>query len=315
MRQTDPADLFSHASNLPRKGRHNILRDVRTKLRPLVHRGVAEGQSRRVQTQARVWLARVESVADNRVTHVRAVYAKLVRAARHGLKLDERARPASLDHAQARLGTLARLLDPPLRKRLFVAAYGRVDRELFLLDAARDDSRVSLLDQTTLEVLRQAAERGLCLRNDQKPRGVAVETVDEAGAYERLRISVEVIGERVGERAALDAARGVYELARGLDDDDYLLVLVNYFERRALGRHRVQDLARVADLHSVSRAQTQTRARQRAVDRTRAAREQRRDVHAAQSRDALREKVVEPLPLRLLADLKLSLRLRQIRFS
>lgn len=244
-----------------------------------------------MQTQARVWLARVESVADNRVARVRAMYSKLVRAARHGLKLDERARDASLDHAQTRLGMLARLIDTPLRARVVIAAYRRVDCKLFLLDSARDDGRVALLDKSPLEVLRQAAERGLCLRDDQKPRGVPVETVDEAGAYERLRISVEVVDERVGERAALDAARGVHELARGLDEDDYVLVLVDYFERRALRRHRVQDLACLADLHRVSRAQTPTRAPLRAVDRTRAAREQRRDVHAAQGRDALRKKV------------------------
>src|SRR5215213_6868938 len=119
--------------------------------------------------------------------------------------------------------------------------------------------------------------------------------------------SVEVVCERVGERAELDAARGVYELARGLYDDDYVLVLVDDFERRALGRHGVRDFRRGGDLDRVARAQTRARARPCAVDRARAAREQPRDVHAAQGGDSLGEEVVEPLTRGLFADVKLSL--------
>src|SRR5205085_8600440 len=159
----------------------------RRELQRLVRRRVAEGEPRGVQAQARVRVPAVEAVADDRVARVRAVYAQLVRAPRHRLQLDERPRPAPLQHAQTRLRGLPAFEHAPARARLLVAAYGRGHCPHVIFDSPAHDREVTLLDEPPVEVLREATERGLSFCDDQKARRIAVESVHNAGTYE-LRI-------------------------------------------------------------------------------------------------------------------------------
>ena len=106
-----------------------------------------------MQAESRVRLAAVEHVADDCMPRVRAVYAQLVRAPGHGLKLDERAARFALDDAQARLGGLARLQNSPRRARALFAADGHVKRQRFVGDDSANDRDVALLDEPAVEVL------------------------------------------------------------------------------------------------------------------------------------------------------------------
>ena len=118
------------------------------------------------------------------LTYSRAVSLNQV----HRLQLDERPPPAPLQHAQTRLRSLPAFEHAPARARLLVAAYGRVDCLRVPFDPPAHDREVTLLDEPTVEVLRETTERGLSFGDDQKARRVAVESVHDAGTYE-MRIA------------------------------------------------------------------------------------------------------------------------------
>ena len=156
-----------------------------------------------------------------------------------------------------------------------------------------------------MEVLREPAERALRPGDDQQARRVAVEPVHKPWADERLRVAVEVVGERVEECAGLDPERRVDEHARRLDDDDYVLVLEDDLQGRRLRRHRVRRLVGDRGLDQVARAEPLARAPRRAVDRAPAALDQARYPHAAQPDEARGQEFVEPLPGRTFVNAKL----------
>src|SRR5215210_1268883 len=93
-----------------------------------------KGEACSVQAQSACADRAVPLISDDGVAQVSAVYAQLVCAARHWLKLDERDALSSLKHAQARLGWFAALHDSPLRLPFRVATYGRADEAFVHFD-------------------------------------------------------------------------------------------------------------------------------------------------------------------------------------
>src|SRR3982750_1180523 len=93
----------------------------RFKFHPCAVCRVMKGEARGVQAESLRALSAMPLITDDGVAHVGAVYAQLVRAPRHGLKLNERHAAASPKYAQARLGLFAALHDSPLRLRFRVA--------------------------------------------------------------------------------------------------------------------------------------------------------------------------------------------------
>ena len=100
--------------------------------------------------------------------------------------------------------------------------------------------------------------------NDEEAGGVLVDAMDEAGAgiiRGEEGITLEMIGERIDERARVMPVSGMHDKSRGFLDDEKRLVLVNNVERDVLG-HQIEfpsgtgkkEGNRVAGLHAIIRA-------------------------------------------------------------
>ena len=139
------------------------------------------------------------------------------------------------------------------RHRLAAAAHARRSADIFLpvrriaadrrVDpAARhhlapDQREVLLLDLAIVELPRELLVRRVVLGDDHQPRRAAIEPVHDARpllAADAAQI-VDVMQQRVDQRAARVAGRRVHDHARRLVDDDQVVVLVDDRQRQRLG--------------------------------------------------------------------------------
>ena len=117
-----------------------------------------------------------------------------------------------------------------------IAADRRVDPPAGL-HLAPDQRDVFLLDLALVKLARQLLVRGVVLGDDHQPGGAAVEPVHDAGplfAADAAQI-VDVVEQRVHQRAARVPGGRMHDHARRLVDDDEVVVLVEDRQRQRFG--------------------------------------------------------------------------------
>ena len=80
------------------------------------------------------------------------------------------------------------------------------------------------------ELARQALVRSVGLGDDQQPRGVLVDAVDDAGTgnpADPRKLPGAVVEQRVDQRAVVVASGGMDHQPGGLVDDDQMFVLMD----------------------------------------------------------------------------------------
>ena len=167
--------------------------------------------------------AAVERVADDRMADRAQVHANLVRAAGVNRDLRQRQRRVELlgaDDARHRLAAA-----PRARRHLLpvgrIAADRRVD-PASRLHHAPDQRDVFLLDLAIVKLPRELLVRGVVLGDDHQPRRAAIEPMHDARplfAADAAQI-VDVMEQRVDERAARVARGGMHDHPGRLVDDD-----------------------------------------------------------------------------------------------
>ena len=180
--------------------------------------------------------AAVHRVADDRMADGVEVHADLMRAAGRDRHLQQRharkvPRPGHPRHGAAGAPRPRRHLLPLLR----VAADRLVD-PLARLDHAPHQRDVLLLDLAIVELPRQLLVRAVVLRHDHQPGRAAIEPMDDARpqlAADAAQI-LDVVQQRVHQRARAVARRRMHDHARRLVEHDDVGVLVDDEERQRL---------------------------------------------------------------------------------
>src|SRR5262249_13982344 len=114
-----------------------------------------------------------------------AMNSQLVRATGQWLKLYERVRfksPFDLIQSPRRFAAFAFPHHAPMRPDSRIAADGSVDLARIAFDAPAEEGLVKFLHPAFAEMFRECAVRARRLGDDHHSRGVAVQTMDDAGA-------------------------------------------------------------------------------------------------------------------------------------
>ena len=162
-----------------------------------------------------------------------------------------------------------------------VAADRRVDRAAARRRATFDERRVLAGDVAALELVSQVTVGGLGPGDDEQPRRVLVETVDDARPVGVAARGLP--GQRLGERALLMAPARVHDESRRLVDDQQLVVLVGNRDVGRVDRLRHGDRGLV-DLDRVAGRQLVALGHDRPVDGHRAGVDQARGAGPAAER-------------------------------
>ncbi len=158
-------------------------------------------------------------------------------------------------------------------------------------------------------------ELGRLVQGDrQAPRGVLVETMDNAWAQGRVREPVGesgiVVEQGVDEGATVNPGRGVDDHAWGLVDHEQMRILIQDPERNGLGKRRIAGGRRgqLGDGQAHARGDRAPRdmARQ-AIDQDAALADEALDMDTRDARDGGGEEGVEPLSGKLVCDPDLNL--------
>src|SRR5262249_42234305 len=180
----------------------------------------------------------VEPVTHHGMAEGGQMYAKLVRpAGLRGEPHERRARQVFEDlPARARGPPATAPHTHPLALPR-MASDRPIDHASSRREPAAYDGEITLLDLPLPELAGESFERGDRARDQQHPRGVAVEAMDDARA---LRIPHagdrrEAVQERVNDRATTCTGSRMHDDARRLVDRDDRVVLVEDGERQGLG--------------------------------------------------------------------------------
>src|SRR5690606_33014604 len=179
----------------------------------------------------------VHLIADDRVADEEHMHPDLVRASRLDLDVQEGGVAEPLQHAEVGHGRAAvgHYRHPLAVAR--VAADRRVDRAFVLADHPMDQGDVALDDIALLPLLDQITSRLLVLRDDDQARGVLVQAVYDPGplpTHQERDVRAQRLHD-VDERAVLVPRCRVGHQARGLVEDDDVVVLVDHRNRDVLG--------------------------------------------------------------------------------
>ena len=195
--------------------------------------------------------AAVQRIADDRMADGAQVHANLMRAA----GLDRHPRQRQRVAERARRARCASPLRGSRRARadIFlrfdgIAADRRVDPSSGLHDAP-DERDVFLLDLAIAKLTRELLVRGVVLGDDHQARRAAIEPVHDAGpllAADAAEI-VDVMEQRVHQRAARVAGGRMHDHAGGLVDDDDVAILIDDRQRQRLRLRRRIDRLRHVD--------------------------------------------------------------------
>src|SRR5215212_611561 len=206
-----------------------VVRKRGSRLDPLAGERVREGEFGRVQElalQPRFGNA-VDGIPGDREVDRGQMDADLMRAA--GLEVDAEQRvmveesfDVEVRHRLARTVGFERV---PHRV-VAVTADRRLDPSAARARTAADERQVRALELTLRHLLLQPLVRVVRARDDQEPRGVSVEAVDDAGAIGLLPALGAELEEAVDERARVVSGRRVDDEARRLVDDEQVRVLI-----------------------------------------------------------------------------------------
>lgn len=237
----------------------------------------------------------VHFVGNNRVLDPREMHANLVGAACLQLDVEQRKTiepPVdAIQRQRAATATQNRHARPirrVTRKRLIDAA--RIRR-----DSSMDQRDIRLEHRTRAKLIRKILERGIRLRNDQQPRRIAIESMNNPGPHVAcVRQLLEMICECIGERAGVDSRRRMHDKTGGFVYDEERLIFVDDVDRyrfRSETRHRRRD---ELDFDVVMFAKLVRRLAEFAVDENVFALDEALQARAAPAFDSRREKGVEP---------------------
>src|SRR5262249_29990048 len=166
--------------------------------------------------------ASVRLVADDRVTHRRQLHADLVSAAGAKVEVEDGPVPSSLTHAVAGDRQLPRRAGA--HAEIAVLDETALERAFLLAHASLDHGHVDALDGANLELRLQTALGALGFCEDDQPRGVAVQPMDdEEPASWPLR--VDVVEEHSVRVLLTLAVGGDREQAGRLVDHEQIVVL------------------------------------------------------------------------------------------
>ena len=197
--------------------------------------------------------AAVQRVADDRMADRAQVHADLMRAAGVNRDLRQRQHAAEVlgaDDARDRRAAAARARR--LRRHLLPVRRIAADRRVDAASGqhlAPDEREVFLLDLAVGELARQLLVRRVVLGDDHQPRRAAVEPMHDARALLAADAAqiVDVMQQRVDQRAARVAGRRMHDHPGRLVDDDEVRVLVEDRQRQRLGLRRRVDRLRDVD--------------------------------------------------------------------
>src|SRR5713101_208678 len=169
--------------------------------------------------------AAVLAVADDRVADGRELHADLPAPARVERELEERRVLPAREHPVARDGRLALRATRGVDTEAPVLDEATLERPGLLAHVALHERRVDALDRSLLELGLEALLGFRGLGEDQEPRGLAVEAVDDEGACARP-LRLEIVPEQsVGGALALALGRHGEESRRLVHDDDRVVLV------------------------------------------------------------------------------------------
>lgn len=115
----------------------------------------------------------------------------------------------------------------PRRMRV-VPPDGCVDRTGGIRESSRDQSEIAPVDLAPLECRLQMVERGRCLRHDEEPGGVAIDTVHDPPSMLRTESGdLRETGKKPVRKGPTRSPRtGVNDDSRGFVYDDHVVILI-----------------------------------------------------------------------------------------
>src|SRR5260221_8507485 len=176
-------------------------------------------------------------------------------------RFDQRPFAQAFTHPKTGLGGSATGADRHALARAQVAPDGRVDQPFFLADVAADQHQIALFGRAALHLALQRGRGGQRASDDQKARGVFVETMDDTRAQIALVVAQlwKARQQAVDQRATRVAWRGMDDDARGLVDDHHRGVLEDDLERHFILGREIELARNVHDLDEIAAGQTMAR--------------------------------------------------------
>ena len=169
------------------------------------------------------------------------MHTNLVRAARLQTALYERNISVAFQHAVVRHGVLAvRTVGKDIHLQAILRATADVadDCTLVLGQITPHKGNVATMNRVVEELFGQSCVRTLVLGYHQQTRCILVDAVYQSRAHIALleqRQILQVVGERIDQRAAIISAAGVDNHSRLLIYDYQVVILIHHIERDVLG--------------------------------------------------------------------------------
>ena len=275
---------------------------------PRAGRGMRKPDARRVQeialqerkiARARAQAARraVERVTHNWMPDRGKVRADLVRASGMKHSLDQRASVQTRDHAP--VGSRVPALVPARghsRPPVRIARNGQRDRSGIARHFAMNQRQINFPDVAGTELFGKMFVRFVIPRDDHGTRGFFVQAMHDPRTQRaaRARKFSQAVQQRVHQRSARVARAGMDHHPGGLVHNDEIVVHQQQFERQIFRRGHQRGPGQDFDLNGFSSRDPVRGPRRAPVDPHIAFADQFLNPRAAQRRDALREKQIQP---------------------
>jgi len=197
-----------------------------------------------------------------------------------------------------------------------VAADGAFDDSFRLLDASLHEGEVELLDAALLQLSREVGVSAVVLGDEEEAGGVLVESMDDSRPeYAADAGKIGAVGqESVDEGMSSMAGRGMHGQARGLIDDEEVLVLVDDVKGHGFRLDVERPRRRDAHVDDVVASQEVRWADGASVNRDKRFVDEASGVGAREAGAALGNEGIETLPFVFQGD-KAERLLRQVFFS
>jgi hypothetical protein len=173
-------------------------------------------------------LRTVELVSDDRETERAQVDAKLVLPATLRGKRDQRGVFLARDDSIASQRGIPLSLGSDLHqdvKAFSRTIDGKLDFPRVLGQDATDDRQIAFPNATVFETVLQIALGRACASAEQKPTGLAIETMRDLG-----RILSEALSEQIGERVLVVGGRRMHRQTRRFVERENVIVFVEHVE-------------------------------------------------------------------------------------
>jgi hypothetical protein len=244
------------------------------------------------------------------------VNADLMRAARLETHAQERVLAEELEQLELGHGVSGEVgIEGDARRIMAVAPDRRLDPSAARARAPPHERDVLAYDLPPAEHPLEAPVDVVRAGDDQQPRRVAVQPVDDAGPLGLVAARDRVGREPMDERAARVPGRGVDDDARRLVDNEQVLVLVRDSKRDVLRLDDTRTPVRELELHLLPALEAMALRPPRAVDERAALADEPLGRRARADFLERREESIEPLPGRLLGDRDPESARRQPRWS